>query len=128
MGLMEGDIKRSKHRDPLNHNPSGQYYNANEGAGAQTDPNNGWNIFNQIVGYGQTAFATAGQIGAQIQGTKPIDQGEIGNGAGTWEATSGINTRDEKKIIGLPQPLFWGGVVVVGVTVLFIAVKKFGPK
>lgn len=125
MGLMEGDIKRSKVKQLLNHNPSGQYYNANDG---QPESDNGWNIFKQIIGYGQTAFNTAGQIGAQIQGTAPIDQGELGNGAGTWEATSGINTRNEKKILGMPQPLFWGGVVVVGVTAIFIIVKTVAKK
>lgn len=113
-------ITRHK-KTKLNHNPVGQYYNAN-GSGSTTNDQNGWNIFNQIVGYGQMAFSTAGQIGQQIQGTTPISEGEIGDGGGRWEATSGVNTREEKKTFGIPTPLFVGGSIVLGLTTVYLIV------
>lgn len=94
---------------------------------------NGWDIFNQIVGVGGTVFNTAGTIGQQIQGNKPLDEGSLGGGIGNYEATSGLNAdtntnkHDEKKVLGLPTPLFWGAVILLAVgSVYFIASGKMG--
>lgn len=81
--------------------------------------------FDQIVGYGQQGLSTAQDLKDQFTGDKPIDSGNLGGGAGTYEITSGVN-RDESKIMGLPTPLFWGILVVAGIgaAYFFASTKK----
>lgn len=106
-------------------NPIGANYSQFDNKSSFKNATGGWEEwFDKITGTGQEVLGTAQNIKDQFTGNVPIDQGEIGDGFGQWQANSGVNSNQSGRST---SPLIWGLIIVAGVgTIYFIASAFLG--
>lgn len=80
-----------------------------------------------IFNYGQQGITTGQNLLNQYTGNQPIVEGELPDGSGNYQITA-PDPNDDKKIMGIAKPYFYGGIAVIGVIGIFVFALVHKPK